>query len=261
MADRLAIIIPSFNDDRILRAIRSVRVFDDIGTVTIVVIDGGSRGDLQRDIRAALGAGDVFVCEPDRGIFDALNKGLAHCENGSIGWLGSDDLYTGRVKASEVTALLDSHDMVVTDVAHFEGGRVRRLTHALPCRYLLARFGFNVPHFGSFVRRSLIADRRFDVADRCADIEFFNALFSLRPRIATVGRTGLLAELGGFSTASGRKIVMLNIGLLRVYQRHVGLIAAPLSVATKLSYKIVSSMYYKVVRVEAREICVPELEL
>jgi glycosyltransferase len=236
-------------------------VFDDTGTVKIVVIDGGSREDLRRDIRAALGAGDVFACEPDKGIFDALNKGLAICENGAIGWLGSDDLYTGRVKASEVTALLGSHDMVVTDAAYFQGGRVRRLTHALPCRYLLARYGFNVPHFGSFVRRTLIAERRFDIADRCADIDFFNALFSLRPQVATVGKTGLLAELGGFSTASGRKILMLNIGLVGVYQRYVGPIVAPLSVVIKMSYKIVSSMYYRVVRVEAREICVPELEL
>ena len=39
---QLSIIIPSFRDDRIVDTIASVRLFDDLDTVRVVIIDGGS---------------------------------------------------------------------------------------------------------------------------------------------------------------------------------------------------------------------------
>lgn len=72
----LSIIIPSFNDLRILRAIESVRRFDDVGQASIVVVDGGSKPEVVAKIAEYLTADDILISEPDKGIFDALNKVL-----------------------------------------------------------------------------------------------------------------------------------------------------------------------------------------
>lgn len=138
---RLSIIIPSYNDPRIVEAMRSVRRFDDTGCVRLIVIDGASKQAVKDLITPLLGPDDLFMSEPDRGIFDALNKGLDHCTTEFIGWLGSDDIFTGKVPASRVIAALENHDLFVAGTAVFRGDRIRRVTHALPSRLGLVRFG------------------------------------------------------------------------------------------------------------------------
>jgi preprotein translocase subunit SecA len=72
---------------------------------------------VEQILRAAVQHGDILVSEPDGGIFDALNKGLDRVETEYMGWLGSDDLFTGQVKASDVIAALAGHDVFVTGLA------------------------------------------------------------------------------------------------------------------------------------------------
>jgi glycosyltransferase involved in cell wall biosynthesis len=57
-----------------------------------VVVDGGSTDATMDLVRAA--GGDVrFVSEPDRGLSDAMNKGIAMARNDVVGWLNADDVY------------------------------------------------------------------------------------------------------------------------------------------------------------------------
>jgi glycosyltransferase involved in cell wall biosynthesis len=241
VARKISIIIPSYNDERILRAINSVRFFDDGELVSLVVVDGGSRGDLIDKISNALCSEDVFISEPDRGIFDGLNKGLDLCLGEIIGWIGSDDIFTGNLRASEVVELLDGRDILFSNSAHFRAGSVTRITYGFPARVGLGKFGLNPPHFGTFGRRSFLASRRFDLSDPSADIDYFLSLLSTNPRAAFVRRLTVLAEEGGFSTFSRRRILSLNFRLMRVYARYVGPLA-PLSIFIKLAYKAWSAV-------------------
>ena len=73
----ISIILPSFNDHRILRSIKSIINFDDTNEVEIVLIDGGSKESLKNNIKRNLRESDQFIYEKDDGIFDAINKGLS----------------------------------------------------------------------------------------------------------------------------------------------------------------------------------------
>src|ERR1700722_18695786 len=137
---RLSIILPSYNDARVERAIRSIRCFDDAQIVRIILIDGGSNRETLELIRRSLTPADVLVSEPDKGIFDALNKGLDLCETQFIGWLGSDDVFTGNLPASEVVRALEQNDILVANVAHFRGDFITRVTHGAPSRLGMTRF-------------------------------------------------------------------------------------------------------------------------
>lgn len=69
-----------------------------------VVIDGASddgTADYLFGVRDKL---SYFVSEPDKGIYDALNKGISRCTGDVIGFLHADDLY--------------AHPDVLRDVAH-----------------------------------------------------------------------------------------------------------------------------------------------
>ena len=68
-------------------------------TVEHVVVDGGSTDGTLDDPR--VGAEGVrFISEPDRGLSDAVNKGIRMASGDVIGWLNADDVYLpGRARA------------------------------------------------------------------------------------------------------------------------------------------------------------------
>ncbi|OYU12446.1 MAG: hypothetical protein CFE38_08240 [Comamonadaceae bacterium PBBC1] len=58
-----------------------------------VVIDGASQDGTLDVLQASRSQLAVLLSEPDRGIYDALNKGIAHASGDVIGFLHADDVY------------------------------------------------------------------------------------------------------------------------------------------------------------------------
>jgi len=89
---RISIITPTYNSsDFIEYAIRSVQA-QDYQNVEHIIIDGGST-DATIDKIMRLGV-DYFISEPDDGIYDALNKGLAASTGDIVGFLHADDFFS-----------------------------------------------------------------------------------------------------------------------------------------------------------------------
>jgi glycosyltransferase involved in cell wall biosynthesis len=91
MAERFSIVIPTLDRKlMLLAAIESVRA-QRWSPIDIIVVDGGSTdGTLEAlermpDIRLVRG--------PDRGVYDALNKGIKLARGDIVGLLNSDDFY------------------------------------------------------------------------------------------------------------------------------------------------------------------------
>lgn len=88
---RITVVTPSLNSARTIEhTLRSVRT-QDYPNVEHLVIDGGSTdGTLDilkqtEEIR--------YVSEPDKGLSDAVNKGIRMASGEVIGWLNADDVY------------------------------------------------------------------------------------------------------------------------------------------------------------------------
>lgn len=91
------IVTPCLNGAATLQqALDSVRAQEYGGEVEHVVVDGGSTDgtlDILEERRAAGEAGLRYVSEPDRGLSDAVNKGIRMAHNEVVGWLNADDVY------------------------------------------------------------------------------------------------------------------------------------------------------------------------
>jgi glycosyltransferase involved in cell wall biosynthesis len=70
-----------------------------------VVIDGASSDNTEKVVRQVSRPQDVFVSEPDEGIYDALNKGIALADGEVIGILHSDDLLFDKDVLQKVAAI------------------------------------------------------------------------------------------------------------------------------------------------------------
>ena len=89
--------------------------------IQMIVIDGASKDDTVSLVKPLLNENDILKSEPDFGIYDALNKGLALAEGEIIAFLHSDDFYfDNNVIAQVVKIFADKNiDMVFGDVSFF----------------------------------------------------------------------------------------------------------------------------------------------
>ena len=83
------------------------------GPKELVVIDGGSQDNTMEIIKSYPQASMTWISEPDKGMYDALNKGLKLASGDAIGVLNSDDTYH-----SPFSLELISQGLVKTDTVH-----------------------------------------------------------------------------------------------------------------------------------------------
>ena len=125
-----------------------------------VVIDGGSTDGTLALLQARQSRLAVLVSEPDRGIYDALNKGLARASGEVLGFLHSDDYYASdEVLARVAEAFADpAVDAVYGDLDYVsaDGQRVIRRWRSGQVTPARLRRGWMPPHPTLYLRRRVI---------------------------------------------------------------------------------------------------------
>lgn len=89
----ITIVIPTYNaQETLARAIDSV-IAQTFLQYELLIIDGNSKDETLKIIKQYQEKNDKikFISEPDKGIYDAMNKGIALAKNEWIYFLGSDD--------------------------------------------------------------------------------------------------------------------------------------------------------------------------
>jgi glycosyltransferase involved in cell wall biosynthesis len=89
---KISLVTPVFNSARYLEAtIRSV-LSQEYPNLEYVIIDGGSTDGCAEIIRRYESRLHAWVSEPDRGMYDAINKGFARSSGEVMGWISATDL-------------------------------------------------------------------------------------------------------------------------------------------------------------------------
>jgi glycosyltransferase involved in cell wall biosynthesis len=124
MALTFSIVVPTLNRRDMLRgALDSLRAQGTPG-VEMIVADGGSTDGTLADLAAMP---DIRVLNgPDRGLYDAINKGVAAATGDIVGLLNSDDRYEPGALATAAAAFAahPSADAVCGSACLAEGDRI-----------------------------------------------------------------------------------------------------------------------------------------
>lgn len=124
----------------------------------IVVIDAASTDGTREWLEAQRHRLGTLVSEPDHGIYEAMNKGLAAARGDWVIFLGADDRLQNGALTGLVPMLRQAEAGVVVGEASFDDGRLYRL--GAPDAAVRRNF---VHHQAAFYRRTLFATHgRFD---------------------------------------------------------------------------------------------------
>lgn len=213
---KLSIVTPVYNDPRISTALDSILCQQYEDDLELIVIDGGSGVTTLDVLERYRDLISILVSEPDKGIYDAMNKGIRLATGDVVGILNADDRYYDPVVLRDVVdAFRDPKtDACYGDLVYVNGqDRVVRYWKSgryHPLKYYL---GWMPPHPTFFVRKCLYEqhgsfDLQYTIA---ADYELMLRLI-LKHRISLkyLPRVLVRMSLGGKSNRSLGNIVMAN---------------------------------------------------
>ena len=162
-----------------------------------VIVDGGST-DGTLDILDKYSARINWASGPDRGLFDAMNKGIARARNDWILFVGSDDLLASPQALEQLIGQCPA-DLspygVLTGHALYEDGRLYRSNRPDGLRWRNC-----IHHQGALYDRSLFDDRPFDIGLKTyADYEFNIRLWQEDARFFHTSQLLCILGVGGMS--------------------------------------------------------------
>ena len=240
-AVKISVVTVCFNSAKtIADTLRSVAA-QSHGQVEHIVVDGGSSDGTLAIIerhRAGLAA---VISEPDRGVYDAMNKGIARASGEVVGFLNSDDVYADeRVLAEVAAAFMRPEvgacygDLVYVDAE--DTHRVVRYWKSRPHVPGLCATGWMPAHPTFFVRRQLLQQRGgFDLQYRLqADYELSLRLFEVHKiRAQYIPRVLVRMRRGGMSNNSVGNIIKGNLEAYRAC-RNNGMMVSPWFIVRKI---------------------------
>lgn len=193
-----------------------------------VVVDGASPDGTWQIVQSLRSPRVVALSEPDQGLYDALNKGIARSSGEVIGFLHADDVFADADALARIAAAFadPAVDAVYGDLQYVhqeDVARVVRYWRSRPFSPKLLRRGWMPPHPTLYVRRAWYErlggfDLRYRIA---ADYEFILRLFSQAGlRVTYLPHVLVRMRVGGMSNRSLSNIVRKSAEDLRALRTH-----------------------------------------
>jgi glycosyltransferase involved in cell wall biosynthesis len=224
---KISIVTVSFNAaDTIADTIASVQA-QDYPDIEHLIVDGASTDGTQAIVERMIDAHTVFSSEPDKGLYDAMNKGIARATGDVIGILNADDYFAAADVLSRIARLFEERpdlDAALGDVSFLAGdlGLSRRYNsgHFRPDRI---GWGWMPAHPGMYLSRAAY-DRvgPYDTSFRIAsDFDFVVRAFAKTGlTYQHVPEVLVLMRPGGVSTNGLKAKMTINREMLRSCRLH-----------------------------------------
>jgi glycosyltransferase len=128
--------------------------------IEYIVIDGGSTDGTLKILESYKSKIDIFISEPDGGIYDALNKGVLHSTGDVIGFLHADDLFESSNTLKRIASAFDTNrvEAVYGDLVYVSKSntsKIIRYWQSCTFKEQLLLNGWMPPHPTLYIKRSV----------------------------------------------------------------------------------------------------------
>jgi len=223
---KVSIITVCYNSARTLQETIESVLTQSYQNIEYIIIDGNSTDATPAILTQYQNRIAHIVSEPDNGLYDAMNKGIALSTGEVIGILNSDDVLAhSGVIADLVNAFDFQTDAICSDVHIFKDKKenVVRKYRCTRWKPWMFRIGHQPPHPGFFVRKTCYEKYgSFDLQfKRAADFELLLRFIGVH-KINTkfLPYTSVLMRSGGSSQQVLTSISEANIEDHRALKKH-----------------------------------------
>lgn len=194
----ISIVTINFNNAKgLAQTIESV-VCQTFNEYEFIIIDGGSSDNSVDVIKKYSARIDYWVSESDSGVYNAMNKGVAHANGEYCIFMNSGDCFVDNNVLNDVVKLGLSSDVVT-------GGIVfgpKNIFYAPETVSLMHFFTKSLAHQASFIRTSLLKEFPYDESLKIvSDWKFFLEVLVLNKHsYSSINRLIGVMEEGGIGT-------------------------------------------------------------
>lgn len=190
----------------------------DYSDVEYIVIDGASTDNTITIVNEFRHSINIIVSEPDKGIYDAMNKGIKLATGDIIGFLNADDVYADNTILSQIA---DAHKDQTIDACYADLVYVKKndLNHVVrkwvsePHYSGLCFNGWMPAHPTLYIKARVFEDAGgFDTALKIqSDLEFCTRVFEKHQiKSRYIPKLWVRMRLGGASNNSVKNIMRGN---------------------------------------------------
>lgn len=223
---KISIVTPVYNEPRLRDCLESINAQDGGFTLEQIVVDSNSTDDTVEIIDTYQNDIDCLIREDDKGVYDAMNKGIQQASGDIIGILNADDRYEHnkilhRVQSAMVETQADACYGNLVYVS--ENDEIVRYWKSGPFRRWKFYFGWMPPHPTFFVRKQVYEtiggfDLELPIA---ADYEFMLRVLLLNDFSVTYVNDLLVRmTLGGQSNESVTNMLQAVREMYQAWSKH-----------------------------------------
>lgn len=128
---KISVITATYNSGKTLRDTIESVLNQDYPDIEYIIIDGASKDntmDIIQEYECRFNGRIKWISEPDKGIYDAMNKGIAMATGDIVGILNSDDFYTSNDVLTTVASSFknNSIDAVYGDIHYVNDNDLKK---------------------------------------------------------------------------------------------------------------------------------------
>ena len=205
----ISIVTPTFNAAKTFQRTIDSILGQGYPGLEYIVVDGGSQDGTLDIVKKNLSGISHWISEKDKGIYDAMNKGVRMAKGEWIGILNADDFYLDGV-LEKLRSLIEAHpdvDVFYADIRMVFTAMPPYVYKSSPCLHRNVFWKMPVWHPTMFVRKEAYEKwGRFEDGYRiAADYEFVLRLFKQGARFHHTDSLWVEMQGGGASDVSWRK--------------------------------------------------------
>ena len=220
---KITIITVAYNSaSTIERSIESVES-QDYQNIEHIIVDGGSQDATIEIVNRHKNSIVTFISEPDKGIYDAMNKGIGLATGDVVAFLNSDDIYAGPWVISEVVDYFSRSelDALFGNLSYFYSptpDKVNRVYRSPDDVSKALSWGIMPAHPTLFLRKEVFS--RFGTFNPnykiAGDFDLIARIFNSNTlRYKNLKKIMVRMQLGGISTAGIGNTILLNQEIYR----------------------------------------------
>ena len=244
---KVSIITVCYNSEKTIRDTIESVIKQTYNNIEYIIVDGQSSDCTMSIVNEYKDSIAVVVSEKDRGLYDAMNKGLDLATGDLVGVLNSDDVFFSSGTVQQLVMSASEYDGVYADIGFYDESLTRKTRHYSSKGFHKAKFarGFMPAHPSCYLKKEVISrvghySLSYKIA---ADFDYLLRAFSLPDKsFHYINQEVVKMREGGVSTSGLSANILLNKEIIHSCQKN-GLSSSWVSVLSKYPEKLLGLVF------------------